>query len=212
MSIWDKERTICWECEKTCGGCSWSREFKPVDGWEAVETTDCTGDKSFLVRKCPEFVRENREKRRDAQAMDTDGCMALIEKMLDVARDDYICGDEDTQHQIERFIRGKGASKIHMISEPDQVIRKLRIEADEHKKRHETENLIKDLEKLIEQLGSLNIHFDEVDRAVSFLKERKAKKALTDKYRNRICPSCGMILKAMGRYCSQCGQEIKTND
>lgn len=214
MSIWDKERTICWECEKTCGGCSWSERFEPVEGWEAVKTVDSTGDESYLVRKCPEFVREDRENRRkNAQAMDTDGCLALIEKMLDVTRDDYISGDEVTQRQIERFIRGKGASKIHMISEPDVAIKKLRSAADEYRRRQEAENLIKDLEKLTEQLDSMKIHFDEtIDRAVNFLKERKAKKPDVDKFRNRICPSCGTILRGFGRYCSECGQEIKTNE
>ena len=27
--------SLCWHCEKTCGGCSWSRKLIPVEGWEA---------------------------------------------------------------------------------------------------------------------------------------------------------------------------------
>lgn len=40
-------------------GCSWSRSFKPVKGWDADETR-LYSDKptqSYHVRQCPEFVR-----------------------------------------------------------------------------------------------------------------------------------------------------------
>ena len=33
--------TICWGCSKACGHCSWSKEFKPVDGWDATLKTCC---------------------------------------------------------------------------------------------------------------------------------------------------------------------------
>lgn len=40
-------------------GCAWSRDFKPVKGWDADETR-LYSDKptqSYHVRQCPEFVR-----------------------------------------------------------------------------------------------------------------------------------------------------------
>ena len=70
--------TICWKCDNACGGCSWSREFKPVPGWKAtrndVSTSRCVSGKnrrtkteSYIVHECPEFVPdpplEERKKR-----------------------------------------------------------------------------------------------------------------------------------------------------
>lgn len=58
-----KHSTICWNCGKACGLCSWSKSFIPVDGWCAVPTKiliSNTGSKrsytdSFDVYECPEF-------------------------------------------------------------------------------------------------------------------------------------------------------------
>lgn len=61
--------SLCWYCEnavpnpRTHKGCSWSRDFKPVDGWEAISVTIPTYGKihdceSFCVISCPEFLQE----------------------------------------------------------------------------------------------------------------------------------------------------------
>lgn len=62
-------QTLCWECANavpnphTGRGCSWSRHFQPVEGWDAQETRMYSGKdgkysvQSYCVRKCPEFVR-----------------------------------------------------------------------------------------------------------------------------------------------------------
>lgn len=62
--------TLCWRCVNAVPdgerGCSWSREFKPVDGWDAEPTLvrakygafdhHKTGFiESFQVKACPEF-------------------------------------------------------------------------------------------------------------------------------------------------------------
>ena len=26
---------LCWDCANACGGCEWSRSFRPVPGWSA---------------------------------------------------------------------------------------------------------------------------------------------------------------------------------
>ena len=205
MSIWDKERTICWDCQKTCGGCSWSREFKPVEGWEAVETTDYAGDKSFLVRKCPEFVREISRK-RDADKLDTDGCLALIEKMLQTAKNDYIEGTDEMQHQIERFLKGKGASKIHMITDPDNVIKKLKLASNDYRLKREADDLIDSLGRIV---GRMDAYKDILERTINIMKRKKPMNATTDKFNHRICPRCNSVLH--GRYCSECGQEVRTD-
>jgi hypothetical protein len=50
--------TKCWTCRNACGGCSWSREFKPVKGWDAVKTylpTNGEHAESYHVINCPEY-------------------------------------------------------------------------------------------------------------------------------------------------------------
>jgi len=49
--------TICWDCAKAIGGCSWSNSLKPVKGWTAVKVKK-TETESFRVIKCPEFERD----------------------------------------------------------------------------------------------------------------------------------------------------------
>lgn len=120
-----KDNSICWCCEKSCTAeCSWSREFIPVDGWTAEPWKTANGVDSFLVRECPEFVKEIREG-RDWQKLDNEGCVNLVERVMEVARFDYIRCRKEELIRIEKFLKGKGASRIHGIQNPDQVIRVL---------------------------------------------------------------------------------------
>ena len=59
---YDKNATLCWECKKASGGCSWSKKFVPVEGWDATPTKVWVGHTSakpyidsFHVNECPEF-------------------------------------------------------------------------------------------------------------------------------------------------------------
>lgn len=51
--------SICWKCNNTCGGCSWTREYRPVPGWQADEKIIKSSKgkivKSYIVKKCPDF-------------------------------------------------------------------------------------------------------------------------------------------------------------
>lgn len=54
--------TRCWSCRRAIFGCSWSRDFRPVEGWRAIPTKLCgfgtkaeTGIQSYLVLDCPEY-------------------------------------------------------------------------------------------------------------------------------------------------------------
>lgn len=66
-----KHVTICWRCANNCGGCSWSKNFTPVEGWTAVPTelqARGTGEKndtisSYDVYACPEFELMERLKK-----------------------------------------------------------------------------------------------------------------------------------------------------
>ena len=55
---------LCWSCGKACGGCSWSRNFTPIQGWDATPCRRVYNDAavgtryvdSYIIRKCPEYV------------------------------------------------------------------------------------------------------------------------------------------------------------
>ena len=56
------QSTICWNCSKACRGCSWSRNFQPVDGWQATPTKVYQANgktlDSFIVHNCPQFEKD----------------------------------------------------------------------------------------------------------------------------------------------------------
>lgn len=52
-----KHHTLCWDCAKAIGDCSWSRSLIPVKGWKAIPTFNGCPT-SYIVRECPEFVRD----------------------------------------------------------------------------------------------------------------------------------------------------------
>ena len=119
-----KEMTLCWDCANACtDGCSWSKSFIPVEGWDAVEM-HIGRDPSYLVKECPKFVPDDKDSRlRD---LDTDGCLRLAEKLMEITREDYIKGRQETVDEVERFIRSKRAARLHMISNPEHVIAMLK--------------------------------------------------------------------------------------
>ena len=60
----------CWTCQKYYGGCSWTArdpatgqlQFKPVEGWEAVETVKSGSIPygSYDVISCPMWEADKR--------------------------------------------------------------------------------------------------------------------------------------------------------
>ena len=63
MSVHKRTKTtLCWDCKNAVKGCSWSKDFIPVDGWKAKKTYLRPGEKrgkpieSYIVEKCPQFV------------------------------------------------------------------------------------------------------------------------------------------------------------
>ena len=50
---------LCWRCNNACGGCSWSENFAPVEGWTAYATVikDSMGEdmRSYRIKACPQF-------------------------------------------------------------------------------------------------------------------------------------------------------------
>lgn len=50
----------CWTCGNCYGGCSWSSEFTPIEGWEA-EPIMKDGDITYQIRYCPEYKIEKKK-------------------------------------------------------------------------------------------------------------------------------------------------------
>ncbi len=52
--------TLCWDCAKATGGCSWSEKLKPVQGWVAQEAKPSSSKPyvTYLVIECPLFERD----------------------------------------------------------------------------------------------------------------------------------------------------------
>lgn len=61
-----KPKQLCFTCQKAVCGCSWSRNFIPVDGWTATPTKIKQGGntvkkticESYLITACPEYVED----------------------------------------------------------------------------------------------------------------------------------------------------------
>ncbi len=97
-----KHSTLCWECEKAGGKCSWSRSFTPVDGWKAIPT-------KILNQS------ENEEKGRQASYTDS----------FDV----YECPEFELMEAIKRqVVAGVFRSKKHIDKETIEEIKRLRTE------------------------------------------------------------------------------------
>lgn len=60
-----KANSLCWQCKRAYGLCSWSDRFVPVEGWDA-EPTIVKGGKepeiqSYDIKKCPLFIQDRVE-------------------------------------------------------------------------------------------------------------------------------------------------------
>lgn len=71
-----KSPTLCWDCAKALGGCSWSDFFIPVDGWEArkfhKDEASRPDHESYFVYQCPEFQRDSLDGGRVRYTKKTD--------------------------------------------------------------------------------------------------------------------------------------------
>lgn len=61
----------CWDCKNFAGGCSWSKEGKPVEGWTAEFSNKSL--KSYRVVDCPLFEPDD-----DLGDLDEDGINRLF--------------------------------------------------------------------------------------------------------------------------------------
>lgn len=76
MRIAGKMANICIDCQRACGGCSWSEinpetgkpRFQPVEGWTAEEVLLLVGSsgrnkvisQTYKITACPLFVPDRK--------------------------------------------------------------------------------------------------------------------------------------------------------
>lgn len=86
-----ENETKCITCGNACGGCSWSRDFTPVEGWFAALQPVKNHEKqrtleSYLVMDCPEYTPDRRIRPED---ISNDSVHALAAAVVEQAIADY---------------------------------------------------------------------------------------------------------------------------
>lgn len=60
MDYTNEKYTKCWTCKNACGGCSWSREFIPVNCWKAEKRRIAANvgyEETYMIYDCPEYKK-----------------------------------------------------------------------------------------------------------------------------------------------------------
>ena len=54
---------MCWRCKNATGGCSWSKDLKPIKGWKAKKTyirdSGAVAYSSYKILYCPQFDEDD---------------------------------------------------------------------------------------------------------------------------------------------------------
>ena len=85
----NKANTLCWDCENCIGGCSWSKNFEPVEGWKAKAVTNSDNSDTYLVRECPQFKKGNAKTNLESDVF-VRLTYAIIKQMIKEYKNNYI--------------------------------------------------------------------------------------------------------------------------
>lgn len=90
LKLYGKQKQLCEECRNACGGCKWSDELLPVDGWNAEPTKIYINKRkpidSFHVIECPEYVPDRK---RNVDHLTNDAAYRLMYAILFAMVRDY---------------------------------------------------------------------------------------------------------------------------
>lgn len=135
---WDLVPTLCCNCERAVRGhCPWRESGEPYPGWEAARNDIVDGDPSYRVISCPGYVatweqvtlvRKNGHKKElmvravklKPEQIDDLGCTALMEKVAEVAKKDYLF-DPNERKKVSKFVRSSP-----YFAEPEPIIKWLK--------------------------------------------------------------------------------------
>lgn len=85
-----KQKQLCATCGRACGGCRWSDELLPVDGWNAEPSKIYINKRkpidSFHVIECPEYVPDRK---RNVDHLTNDAAYRLMYAILFAMVRDY---------------------------------------------------------------------------------------------------------------------------
>ena len=82
-----RRESLCFLCGNACGGCSWSRDFTPVEGWDAEPTIGKSHHtKSWFVKACPEYTNDRKI---DPAGIPNSSIHALAAAVVEQAISDY---------------------------------------------------------------------------------------------------------------------------
>lgn len=148
-----RSNTLCLRCRNSyTNGCSWARDFTPVDGWCALPTAitfQKKQEQSFMVLMCPKFKEEAQdqdERIYHAKPIeDNAGAELLAAAIVKQACRDYLMygkrahenkgeserdrikrqSDKDKQKDIVKWFR---SPEFRLISDidPESIIKRLR--------------------------------------------------------------------------------------
>ena len=128
--------TLCWKaenqkdgygiggCRYACGGCSWSNDLIPVEGWEAIPTKLGKSVESYVVLKCPKYRPHRGRAFYSPKQMDTDGAEKLVQAICKKAVEDYIDMPE-MRSPIAKFFRGEVFARMSDV-DPEYILRMAR--------------------------------------------------------------------------------------
>lgn len=51
----EQPEQLCWHCKNATGGCSWSKSFTPVAGWDAEFIERAFSMETYQIKDCPLF-------------------------------------------------------------------------------------------------------------------------------------------------------------
>lgn len=97
----------CFHCKKCVGGCSWSKDFTPVEGWKIKHTINRDRTDGIKILFCPEF--EEGDPADDA-GYSENGVVALYEKVCAQAAEDYreaVKAKYEAEKQLQTFCLSK---------------------------------------------------------------------------------------------------------
>lgn len=112
-----KKAALCWKCKNAVptkdAGCSWSRAFQPVEGWNAEKHLTAKGNGStddvyetYCVTSCPEYRKDDGG---DAMlCRSNEGCLRIAEHVLRLQMNKY-------RSALKKYARSRSANDLYQL-------------------------------------------------------------------------------------------------
>lgn len=120
--------SLCVSCGNFASGCSWSRDFTPVEGWKAIPNTSVLmGGRTYDVKECPEFVPDSDDLPNDIYDA---GVENLVMAIIRAAIVDYInalnYGNSKMRKEVEEWVESDYADYLTGGLDLNYILREAR--------------------------------------------------------------------------------------